>query len=483
MDSRQRRKAAGAFPTPPEIVRSVVAETLAAPLARAAWREDGSPRLRVLDPAVGDGRFLVECARVLADAAAARGFDPAGARRAIVRRVLCGVDRDPAACAAARAALGEGADVRVGEALLDGVVAAGEFDAVVGNPPYVRAVTLKRADPELWARLRGALAATSYKEWDLYGAFLERALAWARPDGDVGLVVPSRWLTGAFAARLRARLSGSVRKIVDFGAEQRFPGATTYTALVYLRRGSAELEFDKAGATGRIPAARLGAAPWVLATDVVERLRGAGPALGDVARIAKGAGTNADPVFLLERRGDGFHSPALACRVDVEPEALVPCVRGRDIGEGTLAVRRWALYPYDGDRLLAPDELRARFPRASAVLDRCRGLLEAREGGRFRGPTFYRWGRPQNLRWLLDREPKIVVPDAARSPRAAIDAEGRLAIDTAYAIRPTGAVPLERLYAALRSPLVMEWLGAVGIPLRGGYVRLKTAYLASLPVP
>src|SRR5262249_22480088 len=211
--------------------------------------------------------------------------------------------------------------------------------------------------------------------------------------------------------------------------------------------------------------------------------RAVGPPLGEVARIAKGAGTNADPVFLLERRGDGFFSAALGCRVDVEPEAVVPCVRGRDVGEGTLALRRWALYPYDGDRLLPPDELRTRFPLAAAVLLRCRALLEAREGGRFRGPTFYRWGRPQNLRWLLDREPKIVVPDAARTPRAAIDAEGRLAIDTAYAIRPTGAVPLARLYAALRSPLVMEWLGAVGIPLRGGYVRLKTAYLASLPVP
>jgi hypothetical protein len=483
VDSRQRRKAAGAFATPPEIVRAVVAETLARPLARAAWRADGSPRLRVLDPAVGDGRFLVECARVLAAAAAARGIDERAARRAIVRRTLTGVDRDPGACAAARAALGEGADVRCGEALLGGGIELGTYDAVVGNPPYVRAVTLKRADPALWARLRGAFAATSYKEWDVYGAFLERALAWARPDGDVGFVVPSRWLTGAFAERLRAHLSGSVRRIVDFGAEQRFPGATTYTALVYLRRGSAEVEVDKGGVAGRIPAARLGAAPWVLATGVVDRLRRAGPPLGEIARIAKGAGTNADPVFLLERRGGAYYSAALAAPVDVEDGALVPCARGRDVGEGTLALRRWAVFPYDGDRLLLPDELAARFPLAAALLARCRRLLEAREGGRFRGATFYRWGRPQNLRWLLDRTPKIVVPDAARTPRAAVDAEGRLAIDTAYAIRPTGAVPLERIYAALRSPLVMDWLGAVGIPLRGGYVRLKTAYLASLPVP
>src|SRR5262245_47698493 len=96
-EERQRRKAMGAFATPPELVRAVVEETLRRPLAAACYRDDGAPRLRILDPAVGDGRFLVECARVLAEAAAARGFDATAARRAIVSRMLVGVDRDPAA--------------------------------------------------------------------------------------------------------------------------------------------------------------------------------------------------------------------------------------------------------------------------------------------------------------------------------------------------------------------------------------------------
>ena len=215
----------------------------------------------------------------------------------------------------------------------------------------------------------------------------------------------------------------------------------------------------------------------------LDRRRGAGPPLGEVARIRKGAGTNADPVFLLERRGDAYYSRALGVSVDIEPEAVVPCVRGRDVGEGELLVRRWAIFPYHGDRLFSPDELAARFPRAAAVLERCRGLLEAREGGRFRGPTYYRWGRAQNLVWLRDPAPKIVIPDATRTPRAALDATGTLVIDTAYAIRPTGAVSIGTLYGLFRSPAALTWLRAVGVPLRGGYVRMKTDYLASLPVP
>src|SRR5690606_35782123 len=91
---------------------------------------------------------------------------------------------------------------------LTGAPAAGvAADVVVGNPPYLRSIHLGRADEPLRRALRGRYAATSRGEWDLYAAFLEQALEWTRPGGEVGLVVPSRWLTAAFAARLRDKLA------------------------------------------------------------------------------------------------------------------------------------------------------------------------------------------------------------------------------------------------------------------------------------
>jgi hypothetical protein len=165
----------------------------------------------------------------------------------------------------------------------------------------------------------------------------------------------------------------------------------------------------------------------------------------------------------------------------------VPCIRGRDVAAYALLDARDALLPYDprSGALYAPDELRRIAPSAAAHFDRHRALLEARERGRFAGATFYRWGRPQNLAWHLDGAPKIVVPDAASAGRAALDDRGRLVIDTAYAIRPLDprATPIGLLLAVLNSPVVATWLRATGIPLRGGYFRMKTAYLQSLPVP
>jgi predicted RNA methylase len=476
---RPARRAAGAFYTPPEIVDYVVAEALALAGPRAS--------VRALDPACGDGRFL---------AALGRRLTASG-----VRHRLVGVDRDAEAAAIARAQVA-GADVRVGEALLGEVVERGAWDLVLGNPPWIRSIALKREDPVLWTALRGSLAATSFKEWDLYAAFLERAFDWLAPGGVAGLVVPSRWMTAAFAAPLRARLGerGAVAKIVDFGARQVFAGATTYTALVFLSRrrahavevarfagelphapDAAPLPPDGPGwERGRVLAASLGEAPWSLAVGaearLLDRLRAAGPPLADVARVSKGAGTNADPVFVL---------PLETARAEgIEAAVLRPCLRGRDVRPFEARATHAALLPYDGDRLLAPDELAALYPCAAAYLGRHRALLERRERRRFAGPTFYRWGRPQNLIWLQDRAPKVVVPDAARGGRAALDDAGTLCLDTAYALRPRdGRVPIGLLLAVLNSPVVGMWLRATGVPLRGGYFRMKTAYLASLPLP
>ena len=42
---------------------------------------------------------------------------------------------------------------------------------------------------------------------------------------------------------------------------------------------------------------------------------------------------------------------------------------------------------------------------------------------------------------------------------------------------------LPLLLAVLNSRIVALWLSETGIPLRGNYMRMKTAYLRSLPLP
>lgn len=532
---RDSRRAQGAYFTPAPLVAFVVARTLDARLALpgVTWRPDGSPRLRVLDPCAGDGRFLAAAVDYLS--AHARALGHGDARDAIARQCIVGIERDPQFAALARARLG--VDIHCREALLDpprtvnatadAPVAStahaaadatmdATMDVVIGNPPYLRSIHLARADPSLRARLQGRYAATSYGEWDLYAAFIEQSLAWTGPHGQVGLVVPSRWLTAAFAAPLRALLAraAAVRGIVDFGAAQIFPGATTYPCVLLLSRAPvAQVAVARRTAAGwrcgQVPASALSAAPWRLMVGarrrLIDRLARAAPGLGEVARIAKGTGTNADPVFVIEQaeERDGVvtgTSKAAGGPVRVEAAACRPCARGRDVrawGAVSGAVR--CIVPYDASGGLWSEAELAAHPLAAAHLARFRPRLEARESGRFAGPQYYRFGRPQNLAFLADARPKIVVPDVARHGRALVDAAGALVLDSAYAVRPRdeqvhgnerahGDVPahgygVALIAAVLNAPLVRLWLRETGVLLRGEYVRLKTAYLRSLPLP
>jgi len=111
-----RRKTTGAFYTPRALTEYLVRRTLA-PLVRDAT-PDGILSLRVLDPAMGSGAFLVAACRYLAlayeaalvhDGVVSAGDlddrDRSGFRRAVAQRCLFGVDINPMAVQLARLSL------------------------------------------------------------------------------------------------------------------------------------------------------------------------------------------------------------------------------------------------------------------------------------------------------------------------------------------------------------------------------------------
>ena len=112
----RRRKETGTFYTPQPLAEFVVRRTLG-PLVHGATADD-ILALRVLDPAMGSGAFLVAACRFLADAyeralidegrCAETDFDPdtrAAIRRQVASRCLAGVDANPVAVQLARLSL------------------------------------------------------------------------------------------------------------------------------------------------------------------------------------------------------------------------------------------------------------------------------------------------------------------------------------------------------------------------------------------
>ena len=108
------------------------------------------------------------------------------------------------------------------------VMAAGGFDAVIGNPPYVRVEFL--GDQKKYLE-------TCYSVYqgraDLYTFFLEKGMALLRNDGLISYIVSNKWLRANYGKPLRQLLKQkNICEIIDFGDLQLFPGATTYPCII-----------------------------------------------------------------------------------------------------------------------------------------------------------------------------------------------------------------------------------------------------------
>ena len=211
------------------------AEPPGADAARAYW--DRLQRIKVLDPACGSGAFLIvalrhlemEFARVVEACRATRALDAypdaAAITQAILGNNLWGVDINPASVEITKLSLwlhtaqpqqplsGLDRTIRCGNSLADdnfykwkriddpeerdrintfdwaGDFAAGSFDAVIGNPPYVKLqnfVTVN-ADMAAWlASPASGFVSTRTGNFDLYLPFIEKGARPAqrrRPDG------------------------------------------------------------------------------------------------------------------------------------------------------------------------------------------------------------------------------------------------------------------------------------------------------------
>jgi hypothetical protein len=211
------------------------------------------------------------------------------------------------------------------------VFAAGGFNAIVGNPPYIRIQTMQE-----WAPLEVEFYKTLYQSassgnYDIYVVFVEKGLSLLNERGRLGFILPNKFLNAKYGQALRGLIAEGkhLSSIVHFGDQQVFDTATTYTCLLFLNRtptktvsvarvGSIDRwRLERDAVTGTLPADSLGSREWTFAVGpgakLIERLGRMPTTLASVAdRIFQGLITGADPVFLLTPSARGrYRSEAL----------------------------------------------------------------------------------------------------------------------------------------------------------------------------
>lgn len=243
LDTDELRKARGAFFTPRELSRFVVEWALR------------SPDDKVLEPSCGEASFLIEAGHAL---------HKLGKNDLICSQQLHGIEIHDASAVQARkllAARGFDANVRVLDFFECG--AKPEFDAVVGNPPYVRyqqhsgAARVKSLEAALAQGVRLNGLASSW------AAFTVQATAFLKKEGRLGLVLPAELLSVNYAAPVRRFLLERFGRVRLVMFENRvFPSVLEEVVLLLAEGAGGAKQFEVYQARDLKALDAIGVIPW-----------------------------------------------------------------------------------------------------------------------------------------------------------------------------------------------------------------------------
>lgn len=412
----------------------------------------------------------------------------------------------------------------------------GGFDAVVGNPPYVRIQNLIEHTPkevEFYRRDNSPYRSAEQDNFDKYYLFFERALSLLNSKGRLGFIAPHKFLTIKAGKPLRCLISEGdhLRSITNFGVEQVFPKRTTYTAIFSLTRSSNEtfevervddLEEWQVGKDfpyRKFSCDYIGCDPWIFVSSDAQRLfekvqeSPKTVELGKVAEIPVGLQNSANRIYIIRESYDYRLTQAddgtelirfqkSGETWEIEKEIARPGLYKADVDPFEKPEENaWMIFPYEVQNgsatLYMEDEMIDRFPRCWEYLKAHREKLEGRDIRP--GPNgltkWYQYGRSQSLT-KFDGSEKLIWSTLANRTPYAYDDSGLTITGGGngpyYQLRPRQNTEVEMLrgekysifylLAVISDPILEAMVNARGSDFRGGYYSHGKQFIETLPI-
>ncbi|MDJ0321956.1 Eco57I restriction-modification methylase domain-containing protein [Pseudarthrobacter sp. PS3-L1] len=388
--------------------------------------------------------------------------------------------------------------LRTGDFLLDEV--PGPVDFVVGNPPYIRTEDLddkvEAAYRNRWKTMRGRA--------DIYVGFYERSLGLLASGGRLGFICADRWMRNAYGKNLRGLVvSGyaveSVWQMHDVDAfEAEVSAYPAITVLANIPQGSATfvdttkifdgqsarevLDFCNDARTEATGTGWEGAKlpSWFETDDfwptgsphtikLLERLQEDFPTLESdgTTRISIGVATGADKAYIFDKD----------LGINVEEGRLLPIVMANDIRGGTLkSPSKVMLNPWDSDgRLIEISD----YPRFAAVL----GSHEAVRKRFVAVKNPATWHRTiDKINPGIAERPKLLLQDMKAQITPVLEPGGFYPHHNLYYV-VSSSWDLEVLGGLLLSRIAEAFISAYGVKMQGGTLRFQAQYLRKITVP
>ena len=408
---------------------------------------------RLLEPAAGDGVFLVEAVRRLIVSFRRRGIPTSV--NTLGDRIRAFELHEDAYKQCQRHVIDTLIDHNVNRSTINACMkrwlahndyllsneASSSFSHVVGNPPYIR-----------WSKIPNKLR-TTYESHlqqemvggDLFIPFLDLALEHLRPRGMLGVICSDRWRYMAFAEAFRHKWLQYLNVIQEqsISAGDAFEtDVSSYPSILIASKRSRKRSPNNPRLRNSVKT--IGALGYQVKV---------GPALGHT------------PAFVLKPNEN-----------DVESEVLFPWVDSSEITEGGIESkhRRVVSLWDEFGKLL---DL-SRFPKLTIRLTKFKNELRNRSIVQNGAPWYRTIDRVMRRDW---ERPKLLVPELAKIPRVVLDSKGLIPSHGVYVIfAPDDNI--EPLYDKLRDGQLATGLRGIAPKVNGDYTRCYKRFLLNVKV-
>lgn len=390
----------------------------------------------------------------------------------------------------------------------------GGFDAIIGNPPYIRIQTMTEyLPPSVINYYKTKFYSGQAGNIDIYVVFIEKAYNLLNKNGLLGFIQPHKFFQSDFGVNLRDYLAEkkAIDRIVHFGAAQIFDSATTYTCLLFLNRLNRD-EFDflqvnepkewqadiVSFETFKVKQPIKGA-KWNFTDNakqaLLDKLNAMPLKLKDITRkIFQGIATSADKIYVLkiiEELENTYRcfSIALDKEIEIEKGLVKPFLMGKDVKRyENMKPKNVVIFPYlIGETkgiLMGKEYIQANFPLGWEYIMDNKKQLEDRERGRMKVDGFYAYIYPKNLTDFAN--PKLITPEISLGCNMTLDEFGILYHTTkvySFVFKEQIQTDSKYFLGIFNSKLLWYFLKSTGYVLRGGYFTFKTQYLQPFPIP
>ncbi len=370
------------------------------------------------------------------------------------------------------------------------------FDAIIGNPPYVRQELLQEIRDFLQQRFE-----CFHGSADLYTYFLETGIYLLKKQHLLSVITSHKFMRADYGERLRNFILAhtQIHEIVHFGDLPVFADASAYPAIISLEKDATPKPMAKALVTKvqnldfedlqQLVAERgyylsrygLQSSGWTLQngsiTYLQDKIAGMTISLASYLddKIQYGIKTGFNAAFFIDAE-----TRRQLIQADPNSESLIkPLIVGEDVRRYHLNFQeRYLIFTRRGiDIKQFPAVLNylAQFQdQLEPKPENWKGMWEGRKKGN------YLWYELQDAVDYYEafEQPKIVYPVISKAPRFTIDDEGLYPNDKCFIIPQADFYLLAILNSSLSSFLVQLLLSG----LRGDYLEFRATHLKHLPI-